>query len=352
VYYALFAKETPRHRWWDSISASLVLHVIGIIVLTRLVATAPQTVHKISTQESIAIIAPLLEPRATTMMPPRVKVVAPPPVAALRVPPALKLPATKREVEPPLQRPPLPQAKVEMPSLPAAAPVVPTRKREVITNTFAKDAAGNTGSSAKPTIAQRPAYEVQTGGFGDPNGVPGQGKKDAKLTIASLGSFDLPGGSGYGNGTGGKRGAAGVIASSGFGNGVAAPVQGGSGNGHAGGRVVQGGFSDNTQPVASVSKPRTVESKPVFSPVEIISKPRPVYSAEARKLHLEGEVLLDVVFTAMGDVRVVKVVKGLGHGLDEAALHAAQQIRFRPAKRDGQPYDSAAVVHIVFALAE
>jgi TonB family protein len=346
VYYALFAKETPRHRWWDSISASLVLHVVGILVLTRLIVAAPQQVHKISTQESITIFAPPLQPRATTMVPPRVKVIAPPLTAELRVPQPIKLPAPRREVEPaPVERPPLPQAEVEMPSLPAAAPVVPTRKREVITNTFDKEPGGNTGSSAKPTIAPRPAQQVQTGGFGDPNGVPGQGKKDAKLTVASLGSFDLPGGGGYGNGTGGKHGAAGVIASSGFGNGVAGPAQGGNGNGHAGGRVVQGGFSDNTQPVASVSKP-------VFSPVEILSKPRPVYSAEARKLHLEGEVLLDVVFTALGDVRVVKLVKGLGHGLDEAALHAAQQIRFRPAKRDGQPYDSAAVVHIVFALAE
>jgi TonB family protein len=67
---------------------------------------------------------------------------------------------------------------------------------------------------------------------------------------------------------------------------------------------------------------------------------------------LEGEVLLDVVFTASGQVRVLRVVRGLGHGLDESALRAAQQIRYRPALRDGRPTDSNAVVHIVFALAE
>jgi TonB family protein len=49
-------------------------------------------------------------------------------------------------------------------------------------------------------------------------------------------------------------------------------------------------------------------------------------------------------------VRVVQVVQGLGHGLDEAAVHAAEQIRFKPATRDGQPSDSTAKLHIVFQL--
>jgi len=66
---------------------------------------------------------------------------------------------------------------------------------------------------------------------------------------------------------------------------------------------------------------------------------------------LEGEILLRVLFTAAGEVRVLDVVRGLGHGLDETAARAAQQIKFRPAQRDGQPVDSTATVHIVFQLA-
>jgi TonB family protein len=58
-----------------------------------------------------------------------------------------------------------------------------------------------------------------------------------------------------------------------------------------------------------------------------------------------------VVFTAGGDVRVLDVVRGLGHGLDESALRAARQIKFKPALRDGQPVDSTATVHILFQLA-
>jgi TonB family protein len=75
-----------------------------------------------------------------------------------------------------------------------------------------------------------------------------------------------------------------------------------------------------------------------------------VYSAEARRLHIEGEVLVSVMFTADGTVKVLGVVKGLGHGLDEAATDAARGVRFVPAKRDGQRVDFPAVLHIVFAL--
>jgi TonB family protein len=68
-------------------------------------------------------------------------------------------------------------------------------------------------------------------------------------------------------------------------------------------------------------------------------------------LAIEGEVLVEVVLEASGTVRVVRLVKGLGHGLDESAQAAAREIRFRPALKEGIPADSTAVVHIVFQLA-
>jgi TonB family protein len=66
---------------------------------------------------------------------------------------------------------------------------------------------------------------------------------------------------------------------------------------------------------------------------------------------LEGEVQNQVVFPASGPVRIVRVTKGLGHGLDEAAVRAAQQIRFKPALQQGRAVDFPATVHIVFQLA-
>jgi TonB family protein len=203
-------------------------------------------------------------------------------------------------------------------------------------------------SSATPTI-NRPTQKVQTGGFGDPNGLPGQGNGQGRLIAAKLGSFDLPEGAGNGNGSGGVQGARGTVASAGFGSGVASP---GHGDGRSNGRgVQQSGFGDAAAQAPPTAHNRSVPTAAATTPVEIISKPKPVYTEEARQLRLEGEVLVEAQFGATGEIHVQRVVKGLGHGLDEAAVAAANKIRFKPAMQNGQPVDSAAVVHVVFELA-
>jgi len=208
---------------------------------------------------------------------------------------------------------------------------------------------GEFGSSATPTI-NAPIQKVQTGGFGDPNGIPGQGKENAHLMMAKTGSFDLPTGPGTGNGTGGAKGLKGTIASAGFGNGIAVP---GNGDGRSNGRgstVQTAGFS--AQEIAHPgAKLQQLDSGPPTNPVEITFKPNPVYTEEARQLKLEGEVLLEVMFGANGQLHVNRVIQGLGHGLDEAAIAAANKMRFKPALRSGQAMDSTAVVHVVFQLA-
>ena len=90
--------------------------------------------------------------------------------------------------------------------------------------------------------------------------------------------------------------------------------------------------------------------RPIDRPVEITFKPTPEYTDEARSARIEGTVTLELEFTATGDVRVLRVVRGLGHGLDEAAERAALRIRFKPAQSDGRPVDSRATVHITFRL--
>ncbi len=88
-----------------------------------------------------------------------------------------------------------------------------------------------------------------------------------------------------------------------------------------------------------------------FRPVEILDKPAPSYTEEARRLGVEGEVVFEAVFAASGRLRVLRTMKTLGHGLDETALRAAEAIRFRPALHNGDPVDFTAAVHIVFQLA-
>lgn len=96
---------------------------------------------------------------------------------------------------------------------------------------------------------------------------------------------------------------------------------------------------------------RAVSTGPPDSPVEIEFKPTPEYSAEARAAGIEGNVSLEVEFSAAGVVRVLRVIEGLGHGLDARAVRAAERMRFTPAVRNGQRVDTRAVVSIVFRLA-
>ena len=157
----------------------------------------------------------------------------------------------------------------------------------------------------------------------------------------------MPVGPGQGNGTGGAKGIKGTVASADFGNGVAT---GGKGDGRSNGQgVATGGFG--SEQVVHQGPKIAADTGAATTPVEITFKPNPVYTEEARNLKLQGEVLLEMSFAANGQLTVNRVVRGLGHGLDEAAVAAANKIRFKPAMRAGVPVDSTAVVHVVFQLA-
>src|SRR6185436_17047518 len=152
----------------------------------------------------------------------------------------------------------------------------------------------------------------------------------------------------------------GAVTTGGFSNGARAPraavdgavTTGGFNNGTPAlrsakaGEVQTSGFDQRTSAKPSVA----AVTKPIDQPVEIIFKPTPEYTDEARSARIEGTVSLELEFTAAGDVRVLRVVRGLGHGLDEAAQRAALRIRFKPAQSDGRPIDSRATVHITFRL--
>jgi TonB family protein len=112
--------------------------------------------------------------------------------------------------------------------------------------------------------------------------------------------------------------------------------------------VAATGFADAAPPPRTAS--RVAAPQHVDRSVEVTYKPQPQYTDEARQLRIEGEVLLEVEFTAEGLVRVLRVARGLGHGLDDMACRAVQQIRFNPALRNGVPVTSRTSVNIVFRL--
>jgi len=152
---------------------------------------------------------------------------------------------------------------------------------------------------------------------------------------------------GFGSAAASPRGAAdglGAVTTGGFGSGVRAPR--GAANGS--GEVQTAGFDQRASAPAQPSV--TALTTPIDRPVEIAFKPTPEYTDEARSARIEGTVSLELEFTAAGDVRVLRVVRGLGHGLDEAAQRAALRMRFKPAQSAGRPVDSRATVHITFRL--
>ena len=337
----------PEKKWnWRTFATSYGL-LTGLILLLILVGimTSDTLIPSVSYHVTELIPRPSLRPEALPKpkpLPVHAKLLPREPVfqaPKLIVPHEIRAPKSQpQEIEPP---------KVAMNNF-APAVLKPTSgARPVLIHTgeFA-------GSSVTPTV-NAPIEKVQTGGFGDPNGLKpsANSKPNGKLIASAAGSFDMPVGPGQGNGSGGAKGIKGTVASADFGNGVATGGQGDgrrSGRGSAG--VQSSGFGSQ-QIAQNTPHIQRVDSGPPTTSVEITYKPNPAYTDEAKTLKLEGEVLLEVEFLASGQLHVNRVVRGLGHGLDETAVAAANKMRFKPAMRNGQAMDATAIVHVVFQLA-
>jgi len=129
-------------------------------------------------------------------------------------------------------------------------------------------------------------------------------------------------GPGSGGGIGSGRGG-------GIGSGDGAGLGPGSGGGFGGGAFHVGG---------GVSQPA------------VLYKVDPEYSEEARKAKYSGTVLLQLVVDVDGKAKNIKVVKGVGLGLDEKAIEAVQKWKFSPGKKNGQPVPVFATVEVNFRL--
>jgi len=339
----LFSLLPEPKKPWSEVAVSFGVQAAAVALLVWVRLLHPEILQNpVRDYHAIELVP---TPVPVNHQPQPIRRFTPPPQVAELDPPveALRLPAPQPKPKIKMEDAPAPEVVIAAKKLenlpPVPKPVIP--RAPVKTNVF------SSGSSATPTIALAPE-KVQTGGFGDPHGVPAKASVGKPITIAQLGSFDMPTGPGSGNGTGGANGARGVVVSSGFGNGVAVsdsrPVQ----------RAVvqQAGFGSADVPAPPTSGPHTAQTiAPKIVPAEILWKPVPIYTEDARKQKVEGEVLVEAVLEASGKVRVLRVVRGLGHGLDEEAVKEAGQLRFKPALRDGQPSDSTVVLHVVFQIA-
>jgi protein TonB len=80
------------------------------------------------------------------------------------------------------------------------------------------------------------------------------------------------------------------------------------------------------------------------------SIPQPAYTDEAQAAAIEGKVRVQLTVDETGKVIDVKLIQGLGHGLDEAALQAARRATFEPALRCGRPARATFTIAMRFKL--
>ena len=324
--------ETARPAWRSQVT-SLVAHTAAIFLILLISVPAIEEIQRPATH--ITLLAPIPEYKPKLPTPPRIqkprptlkKLVLPPPVV--------------KRIEKSIPAPPVIKNTPIAAALPALQPDIkapepaPAPKPQVRTGAF------ETQNVSKATGPK----QIKTGGFGDPNGVQPSAQPASSLQMAKFGQFDLPNGAALGGGGGHGQGS---VRTGGFGDGSASGSGSGSGNGH-GGAVRGAGFGDAAVRTQETTRRPTQPSASTTVP-EILFKPKPTYTDEARALKIEGSVELEVVFEASGAIRILRVVHGLGHGLDEAAQQAAKQIRFRPATQAGVPVDTNGMLYIVFQL--
>jgi TonB family protein len=90
---------------------------------------------------------------------------------------------------------------------------------------------------------------------------------------------------------------------------------------------------------------------PVTAPI-LIHKIEAGYTQQAREAKVQGTVLLQVKIDATGavDGEQIKVLRGLGFGLDEKAVEAVKQWKFKPATKAGTPVAAPANIEVNFRL--
>jgi len=312
----------------------------AILLLVFYVGTMARHAIEVHHYEQSELLLPTQPPKPKIKITPPPELPPPPKLAPTPniAPPKIALPEPKPEPKP-LQM----EARVETPVIHQARPSVvlaPQPKAALAAAMPAQSA------SVKPSTA--PVHLGQSFGA-TPNPYATR-----PATIAAIGNpygghqgpavapHGVIGSTGIGNGTrsGSNAGTVGRVASAGI-PGATGTAQ------HSYGHVGSAGIPVATQ--AAAVHPNM--QQPVGSGLEVLSKPTVQYTSEARQLHVQGNVVLRVTFLASGRVVVDGVVRGLGHGLDEEARRVAQQIRFRPATRGGQPVDTTTNITISFQLA-
>jgi TonB family protein len=329
----------PEGRTASFVTSSVInLCILAAVLVVGMTARRVIQQHYEVT-ELIVPTTPPPKPKARPVVTPKL----PPP------PQTPKLVLEARKIELPQPKPPEPKP-VQMEAK-VALPAVQQKQQQIVLAPQPKAALAAAmpaqNSQVKPSTA--PVHMGETfGATPNPNAT-------RPATIAAIGNpyggnegpavapHGVVGSTGIGNGlkSGSNAGVQGQVAAAGI------PAASNATNNGANGKVASAGIPQAT--VAPVVH-QTVQQV-AATDLEVLSKPPVQYTAEARQLKVQGDVVLRVTFLASGQVQIQGIVRGLGHGLDEEARRVAQLIRFRPATRNGQAVDTTTTITITFQLA-
>lgn len=322
--------------------------VLALLLVFGTVAHHELQARKMESTEIVFPTTPPPEIKVKVKVPPQPKLPPPPEpqVAKLEAPKIFK---PKIEPKPEVKLPVM-QEKVALPTVAAAKPAI----------VLAPQPKAALAAAAAPALTPQLHPSVTPVHLGDLNGVKPNPEATRPATIAALGNpyggmqgkSEAPrgvvGSTGFGNGTksGSNAGSMGRVASAGIPGATGTAPTGGAGSQ---GRVVAAGIPAMAAQSTPAAAPQVQEAK--TTPPVLLSHSEPEYTAEARQLKIQGDVVLRVTITTSGQMVVHNVIHGLGHGLDESAMRSAPTYRFRPATQNGQPVEYTTNIIIKFQTA-
>lgn len=344
---AVFGLLPEPERRPGSFITSMVVNGAILALIFYMGTMARKTIDQHRYQETLLVL-----PTKPPQPKPKAKIPPPPPLPKL---PEVKLEAAKINMpKPEPKQNPKPvqmEAKLAVPAIKAGRPAV----------ILAPQPRSALAAAAMPAQDNRLKLSTKPVHFGQTFGVTPNPNARRPATVAAIGNpyggmrgpavapHGIVGSTGFGNGTrfGSNAGVVGKVASAGV-PGAANARAASWGNNAKGGKVASAGIP--SAPTVAAAAPRMAAAV-TSTRLEVISKPPVQYTSEARQLKVQGDVVLRVTFEANGQVVVRGIMHGLGHGLDEEARKVAQQIRFRPATRNGQAVDMTTNITITFQLA-
>ena len=323
-------------------SATVNVIILGLMIWVGMTAKHVIQQRHFEQTELIFPTTPPPQPKFKTPPPPKLPELPKPKLEVQMEQPKINVP--KLEPKPALKPLEL-EAKLNTPEIKSAKPAIVLAPQPKAALTAAMPAQSSTVKASTAPVH-----------LGETFGVTPNPNATRPATVAAIG-----------NPYGGMQGPAvaphGVVGSAGIGNGLKsgsnagvvgkvaqAGIPGGTGTANtsvATGRVGSVGIKNEVAATPAAQQKKEVAP----TSLEVLSKPAVQYTAEARQLKVQGDVVLRVTFTASGQVIVNSIVRGLGHGLDEEARRVASQIRFRPATRNGQAVDLTTNITITFQLA-